>query len=118
MISKTQIKKRSESKRNIYLVKTIELARKNNLLELGKKLSGPTRRQKDINVGELNELNEKKIMLIGRVLGEGNISKKIMISALGFSEQAKEKLAKAGCEMKTIKQEIEDNPKLEGVKIL
>ena len=57
-------------------------------------------------------------MVIGKVLGEGEIEHKINISALSFSKQAKEKLKKAGCEIRTIKEEIEKNHKLEGVKII
>jgi large subunit ribosomal protein L18e len=99
-------------------VRTINLAKKNNLLELAKKLSGPTRKQKDINMDHLNKLEEKNILIVGRVLGDGDLNKKMSISALGFSKQAKEKLKKAGCEFKLINQEIIDNPTLKGVKIL
>lgn len=118
MISKTQISKRIKRKTNPELVETIELAKKNNLLDLGKKLSGPTRLQKKINLDELNKLKESKFLVVGKVLGKGEINKKIKIAALGFSEQAKEKLKKADCKMLTIKQAIEKNKKLEGVRII
>jgi len=39
------------------------------------------------------------------------------IIALGFSEKAKEKLLKKGCEVKTILEEIKSNPSAEGIKI-
>jgi len=118
MISKTQINKRLGKKRNPELRQTIILAKAKSLLELGQKLTAPTKKQARVNVGELNELDEKSVIVVGRILGQGNIDKKISIAALGFSEQAKEKLAKAGCEIKTIKQEIEKNPGLKGVKII
>lgn len=118
MISKTQINYRLEKKRNPILRETIILAKSKSLLELSKKLTMPTKKQASINVGELNEMSEKEIIVVGKILGQGEISKKITIAALGFSEQAKEKLKKAGCEVRTIKQEIEKNPKLEGVKII
>ena len=118
MTTKNQISKRVKSKTNLYLVRTINLAKKNNLLNLAKKLSGPTRKQKDINMNQLNELEDKHILIVGRVLGQGTLNKKLAVSALGFSEQAKEKLKKAGCGFKLINQEIEDNPTLKGVKIL
>lgn len=128
MISKTQISKRVKRKTNPKLAETIELAKKKNLLYLAKKLSGPTRKQVKINLEDLDRLLEKdgdkkdikegKFLVVGKVLGKGELNKKIKIAALGFSEQAKEKLEKAGCEMLTIKQAIEKNPKLEGVKIL
>lgn len=118
MTSKTQISKRMKKKTNPMLVDTIMLAKKNNLLELAKKLSGPTRQQKSVNLGELNKIKEDNIIVVGKVLGSGEIESKKIISALGFSEQAKEKLKKAGCEIRTIKQEIEKNKTLKGVKII
>jgi len=118
MISKTQINKRLERKRNPKLREIIKIARAKSLLELGKKLTGPTKKQVSINVGELNELEGKNIIVVGRVLGQGEIDKKITVAALGFSEQAREKLKKAGCEIRTIKQEIEKNSELKGVTIL
>lgn len=118
MISKTQINKRLRKKTNIYLIRIIEIAKKNNNIELAKKLSGPTRKQFRINLNELDDIKENKILVVGKVLGSGEIKNKKEISALGFSEQAREKLKKAGCEIKTIKQELEKNPKLTGVKII
>ena len=58
MMSKTQISKRVKRKTNPELVETIELAKKNNQLELAKKLSGPTRLQSKVNVEHLNKLKE------------------------------------------------------------
>lgn len=118
MISKTQISERVKRKRNPELVKTIELAKRKNFLELAKKLSGPTRLQSRINLNQLNKLKENKIIVAGKVLGQGEISKKISISALGFSKQAEEKLKKAGCEVKTVIKDIENLKDLKGVKII
>ena len=118
MISKTQINKRIKRKTDTRLVRTIEFAKKQGLLGLAKKLSTPTRLQTRISLDKLNQIKENKILVIGKVLGQGKIEKKISIASLGFSEQAKEKLKKAGSEITTFKQMIESNPKLEGVKIL
>ena len=118
MISKTKINKRKERKRKTELVETIEIAKKANLLDLAKKLSGPTKLQKKVNLEDLDKLKENQVLVVGKILGQGNINRKIKISALGFSESAKEKLKKAGCEMNEIKQELEKNKKLEGVKII
>jgi large subunit ribosomal protein L18e len=118
MISKTKISKRMNKKTNPELVKTIYLAKKNNHLELAKILSGSTRQQIKVNLTEINDSTEKNIIIPGKVLGSGEIKKKLTISALSFSKQAKEKLKKQGCEIRTIKKEIEMNPELKGVKIL
>jgi large subunit ribosomal protein L18e len=118
MISKTNINKRLQKKTNSELVKTIILVKKNNHLELAKKLSGPTKKQIKLNLEEIKNLKDKKIMVPGKILGQGEANKNISISALSFSKQAKEKLEKAGCEINLISEEIEKNPKLGGVKII
>ena len=118
MISKTRIEERISNKRNPEIVETIILAKKNNLLDLAKKLSYPNSHYVSVNIDKLNDIKEGKVIVVGKILGSGEISKKISIAALGFSESAKEKLKKAGCEMKTIKKEILNNPKLDKVEII
>lgn len=119
MISKSKINKRIKRKRNPALVETIILAKKNNFLELAKKLSAPTRMQASVNLDELDKLKENKIIVVGKVLGEGEIKRKISIGALGFSKQAMEKLKKSGCEIKLIKEILlEKNLDIKDVKII
>lgn len=118
MISKSQINIREKKKSNPEILETIKLSKKNNLMDLAKKLSAPRRLHLNINLTELDNVEGTKVMVVGKVLGSGNINKKISVSALGFSKQASEKLKSAGCEIKTIKQEIESNKDLKGVKII
>jgi len=119
-ISKTSISKKTKRKTNSYLVETINLAKKNNLMELAKKLSRPARLQVKVNLEELDkEVKEnEKIIIPGKILGNGNIKKKITICALTFSDGALTKLKKAGCETKTIIKEIEENKTLKGARII
>jgi len=112
MISKTQISKRTKRKTKSELVETILLAKKNNLLDLAKKLSGPTRLQSKINLSDLNKSKENKIIVAGKVLSKGEINRKIEIAALGFSESAKNKLEKSNSKIMSIKQAIKN--KFEG----
>ena len=114
MISKTKINKREKRKTNPDLAQAIFIAKKNNLLELAKKLSGPTKKQSKVNVEDLDKIKEDKIIVVGKVLSEGDISKKKTIYALGFSEKAKEKLKKAGCESLSILQGLKKDSKLKG----
>ena len=116
MISKTQISKRARKKTNPELVETILLAKKNNLLEVAKLLSIPTRKRVSISLEEINKQAKENetIIVPGKVLGNGEIKKKIKIIALSFSSSAEEKLRKAGCEMLRIKEGIEKNKKLKG----
>ncbi|MEN9626159.1 MAG: hypothetical protein RL557_487 [archaeon] len=117
MLSKTQIAKRTEKKRNPHLIEMIREAKKNNI-ELAKRLSAPNSHYISINVGELKAAEGEIILVVGKVLGSGTINKKLTIAALAFSEQAQEKLKKADCQMITIKELLEKNKTLKGVKIL
>ena len=121
MKSKTFITKQTKRKTNSELVETIFLAKKNPAwLKVAGLLSGPRKRRKNINLSELDEksLAGEKIVLVGKVLSQGEISKKIKIVALGFSETARQKLLNSKCEPSTLLEEINKNPKAEGVKIL
>jgi len=87
-------------------------------LDLAKKLSGSRREYKNINLDELEKMDGDKILVVGKVLGSGEINRKIGIAALSFSGKAKEKLEKADCNVKSVKDAINKNNKLEGVKII
>ena len=88
-----------KQKTNSVLAETIFLAKKANQ-ELASALSIPTRKQAKINVGKLNSIKSEVVLVPGKVLSSGEIEggKKIKIYSLGFSEIAREKLKKAGCE--------------------
>jgi len=116
-ISKTKISQRAKRKTNTILVETIELAKKKDLIDLAKKLSTSTRRQAKINLEQLNKIKEAKIIIPGKVLGNGNIEHKICVIALAYSKSAENKLKKAGCEMKIILHELQKSD-LKGIKII
>lgn len=116
--SKTKISKQLEKKTNPELAETILLAKKNSAwLEIAGILSGPRRKRVNLNLNEINS-KEKGVVVPGKVLSQGKIDKKIKIAALNFSEKAREKLLKSGCEIKTILEEIKSNPSAEGLEIL
>ena len=71
-----------------------------------------------INLEELDKVEGDHILVVGKVLGSGEINRKIGVAALGFSKQAEDKLKNAGCDIKTIKETLEKNSKLEGVKVI
>ncbi len=121
MKSKTQIEKQLERKSSPVLVRTIISAKKKNKwAEVAGLISGPRRSRKDINLSELDKITkEGEVVLVpGKVLSQGEINKKIKIIAIGFSENAKEKLSNAKCEFSTIDEEIKKNPDAKGLRIL
>ncbi len=121
MKSKTKISKQLERKNNPKLVETILLAKKNPIwLEVASVLAGPRKKRKNINLNELSKLidKEKIVVIPGKVLSDGEISKKVKVVALNFSDRAKEKLLNAKCEVSSIVDEIKLNPNAKDVKIL
>ena len=116
MKSKTKIETQLKKKTNPILIETIIVAKKNpKWAEVASALTGPKKKMKNINVGELEKFSAEKVIVCGKVLSEGEVTKKIKVVALGFSEKAKEKLKKAGCETKTILEEINGNKEAKGV---
>ncbi|MDQ1279103.1 MAG: large subunit ribosomal protein L18e [Thermoproteota archaeon] len=73
-----------------------------------------------INVSRVNRNSEEgeTILVPGKVLGSGSLDHKISIAAVDFSEEAKEKIEKAGGECLTIQTLIQRNSKGSGVKII
>ncbi|MDO8623530.1 MAG: 50S ribosomal protein L18e [archaeon] len=121
MISKTKIEKRMQRKTSSELASTILACKKNTAWnDIGKLVSNPKRNRIIMNLDEINKTakDNETIILPGKVLSQGEITKKIKIIALNFSESAREKLSKAKIEISSINEEIKKNPKLQGVKIL
>jgi len=113
MLSKIKINQRAKKKTNSILVETVLLAKKTNP-EIASALAVPTRQQSSVNLERINKSNASTVIVPGKVLSSGELSKKVSVYALGFSEKAKEKLKKAGCEFKTILEVLKSEKKLEG----
>ncbi|MBU2104274.1 MAG: 50S ribosomal protein L18e [Nanoarchaeota archaeon] len=121
MKSKTKISKQSARKTNPVLVETVISAKKNDKwLEVARMLSRPRRKRIGVNLNDLNkEISDNQIIVIpGKVLSQGDLTKKAKIIAFNFSEKAKDKLLKSGCEISTIIEEIKKNPDAKGIKII
>lgn len=119
MKSRTKIEQQLKTKNDKELVETVIASKKNpNWFRVAEVLASPRKNHKEINLEDLNKIEGKTIVVCGKVLSQGDISKKYKIAALKFSEKAKEKLIKAGCEINSILNEIKKNPSAEGVEIL
>ncbi len=101
MLSKTKINERMKKKTNSILVETMLLAKKTDQ-KLASALAVPTRNYARVNLDRLNRTKSDAVIIPGKVLSGGEIGKKLKVYALGFSENAGQKLKKAGCECKTI----------------
>jgi large subunit ribosomal protein L18e len=121
MVSNTKIKKHLKGKTNPKIVDTINAARKNkSWVKIAAMIAGPARKYPSFNLDQISEKSKDgdSILIAGKVLGTGELSKKIKICALSFSSSALEKLKKAKIEASFIEDEIKSNPKFEGIKIL
>jgi len=121
MKSKTFIKKQTSKKTNSELVETIKNARNNKKwMNVAGLISSPRKNHLSINLSKLDRDSKEgeSVLIIGKILSEGDITKKIKVIALGFSKGAKEKLLNAKCDVVTINEEIKSNPEFKGVRIL
>ena len=108
-------------KLNPELVASIMKAKKlEKWLAVAHIISGPRRKKVSVNLDEIDKETKEgdTIVVPGKVLGQGEISKKIRIAALSFSKDAREKLKEKKCEAVSILDEIKINPQARGLKIL
>src|SRR3989344_8743665 len=106
MKSKTLIEKHVSKKNNPELVETIRLAKKKEKwIEIASLLSGPRRKRLNLNLNEIDKESKEgdTIVIPGKVLSQGELTKRIKIVAFSFSERAKEKLLSSKCGVSTIK---------------
>jgi large subunit ribosomal protein L18e len=121
IISKTRLKNQARRKTNPFLIEIIRLAQKQKpWLPLAKILVSSTRKYSSLNLNEIDSQTKTgdTVVIPGKVLSLGELTKKIRIASLGFSALAKEKMKKTKSEAVTISEEIKYNPKAEGIKIL
>ncbi|MBU0958879.1 MAG: 50S ribosomal protein L18e [Nanoarchaeota archaeon] len=118
--SKTKISKQESKKRNSELVETIRYAKSHKeWMGVASALSNPRRKRPSINLDSIEKkAGEEMLVVPGKVLSQGEIKKKVKVAALGFSENAREKLKTAGCEVLSIIEAIKLNPKADKIKII
>jgi large subunit ribosomal protein L18e len=118
-ISKTKIEKRLRKKANPELVETIIKLKKTNP-EMAKQLVMPVRKQRGVNLEKIDKETKQgeNILILGKVLSSGHLSKKIKIVALSVSEKALEKLNQEKIEIVKINEEIKTNPELKNLRII
>jgi large subunit ribosomal protein L18e len=118
-ISKSKIENRIRQKRNPFLITTAIALKKTNP-EIAKILVMPKRKMVRFNLEQLDvQLKDgDKVVIPGKVLGEGELTKKVTIVAYSFSENAVEKLKKAKVDFANLSEEIKTNKKLNDYKIL
>ena len=106
------------------LIIKLDQASKKNNSDLWKRialdLSMPSRQRRSVNISRIayNSKENETIVVPGKVLGSGEISHKLTISAFSFSSSAIEKLKKAGARIVSFENLINENPKGSNIRII
>jgi large subunit ribosomal protein L18e len=82
-------------------------------------LEKPTRQRRIVNVWKIDKYakDNETIIVPGKVLGTGELSKKVNVVAFNFSEEALSKISKNGKAL-SIEELMKSNPKGKGVRII
>uniref|UniRef100_A0A7C3J4W5 Large ribosomal subunit protein eL18 n=1 Tax=Candidatus Methanomethylicus mesodigestus TaxID=1867258 RepID=A0A7C3J4W5_9CREN len=88
--------------------------------DLSESLTTPARRRPSLNLSKIDKLTKEGdfVAVPGKVLGFGNLSKKVDVAALSFSQSAKSKIAASGGRAVSLEVLVNLNPKGRAVKIL
>ena len=120
-ISKTKIKRHLAKKTSPKIIEAVMLAKKQKAwLPIAKKIANSTRDYASVNLSDIDKKTTPgdTVLIIGKVLASGELTKKVRICSLGISKSALDKLKKTKSEYASISQEIKGNPKAEGIKII
>jgi len=88
--------------------------------DIALRLEGPARHWAEVNISKLSRFaGDNEIVVVpGKLLGSGQISKKVTVAAYRFSGQAREKIEKAGGMNMSIEELVAKNPKGSKVRIM
>ncbi len=83
-------------------------------------LEKPTRQRRVVNLSSISRYSKENEIIVvpGKVLGAGNLDRKLTISAFQFSSGAKEKIEKAGSKIVPLLELSKENPTGKGIRIM
>lgn len=102
----------------VKLVRELEKLKEPVWHRIAEELTGSARKGREVNLSDINRCANGTVLVPGKVLGTGDLTKKVDIAALKFSKAAREKIAKAGGKPMTISELAKQNPKCSNVKIM
>ena len=87
--------------------------------KVAKELEKPTRKRRVVNIFKIEKYanDGETIIVPGKVLGVGDLSKKVIVAAYSFSSSAREKLEKK-TKILTIEELMKKNPKGKNTRII
>lgn len=112
---------------NIYTLKLISELKKKAIEEdialwkrIAEDLEKPTRKRRAVNLSRISRYTKENetIVVPGKVLGSGELTHKLTISALNFSSGAIEKIKQANAKVVTLNELMQDDPKGKKIRII
>ncbi len=90
------------------------------LIKLAEELSRQRRRRAEVNIAKLQRICKEgeTVVIPGKLLGYGMLTKPLNVAVWKFSKQAEEKVKAAGGKVLTIEELIAQNPRGSGVRII
>ena len=100
------VKKGPENKRLADLIGALERDKAPFWKSVARLLGKPKRRRVAVNVGKIDKYSSDGDMVVvpGKVLGDGEISKPVVVVAFSFSKSAEEKIKRAGGKLMSLEQ--------------
>ncbi|MCX6741897.1 MAG: 50S ribosomal protein L18e [Candidatus Pacearchaeota archaeon] len=122
-ISKTKISKAASKKTNKDRIGLILLLKKQKnafWVKIAKYISRPKRKTICVNLDKINKYGEPKMTILvpGKILSRGDLTKKLILSSLNVSEQAKIKIKESGSIYMDLKELLQKNPEAKDIKII
>ncbi len=108
----------------VKLIRDLKIHAKNHNAKIWKdiaeRLEGPSRNYAVVNVSKLERYaKEKEVIIVpGKLLGSGVITKSVSVAAWRVSDTAKDKINNAGGEVLSIRELMEKNPKGSHIRIM
>lgn len=90
------------------------------LLKIADELAKPSRSGASVNLSRLERTcgAKEEVIIPGKLLADGILSKQVTVACLSSSESARKKIESAGGKIISIAQMAEKNPKGSGVRII
>lgn len=102
------------------LISQLQQSRAPVWIRTAEELGRATRNRRAVNLSRIDRYADSKIIILvpGKVLAAGRLTKKVSVAAWQFSSQAAEKIKAAGGNAMTIEELMKKSPKGENVRII
>src|SRR3989344_4695277 len=106
---------------NELLLEIESKARSSNFWKrIAQDIKKPTRQRRTVNVYKIDQFAQEGEVIIvpGKVLSVGSLSKKVDVAAINFSSEARKKIIEAKGKVLSIKELLQKNPEGKNVRIM